>query len=163
MNSKKIIILVGLVLALLFGLYRYKKYRVAPSIEIFKQEVYDEKDQRVDLSAYAGKKLIITYYASWCVDCLREMKALDGIYLKELPDVTVIAITDESSEKMISFKEKKQYPFTFMRLGKSFDQINIYTIPVTYVINSKGELVYEKVGAINWKDAALLSHIKALL
>ena len=162
MNSKKILILIVVVAAALFGLYRYKKYRVAPTIELFKQEVFDENDQKINLESYKGKKLIITYYASWCIDCLKEMKVLNEIKPTELNDVTVIAITDESAEELISFKTKKQYPFTFLRLNKSFDKINIYTIPVTYIINTKGELVYEKVGAINWKDASLLNHIKAL-
>jgi peroxiredoxin len=162
MNSKKIILLVVVVLAALFGLFRYKKYRMAPAIELFKQEVYDENNEKADLSAYKGKKLIISYYASWCGDCLKEMKTLDEVREAELKDVVIIAITDESLEKMVRFKEKEQYPFTFLHLNKSFDKINIYTIPVTYVINTKGELVYEKVGAINWKDPSLMSHVKAL-
>jgi peroxiredoxin len=162
MKQNRIILLVLVVAALIFVVYKYRKYRIAPSIKLFNQEVYDAGGKRVDLNIYKGKKLIISYYASWCGDCLREMKALDKVKTTELADVVVIMITDESVEKMISFTEKHNYPFTFYRLNKSFDKINIYSIPVTYIVNQKGELVYEKVGAIDWTDNSLLSHVKAL-
>ena len=154
--------LIFIVLMALCVGYFYKKYRIAPTIDLLKQEVFDENNIKKDLSSYKGKKLIITYYASWCPDCLKEMKALDEVKINEFSDVEVIAITDESQEKLVTFKNKKNYPFTFFRLNQSFDKINIYSIPVTYIVSTNGNLVYEKVGVVDWKNISFREHIKAL-
>lgn len=144
----------------LVGLYFYKKYQVAPSIDVFSQKLYDENNTEVNLNVYKGKPLIISFYASWCGNCIQELNELNEIKDSELKDVTVICITDESAEKLISFKEHRNFPFTFFRLNKSFPEIGIEAIPVTYLINTKGEVVYNNVGAIQWTDNSFLQFAK---
>ncbi len=162
-SSQKVILFLCIVVAGLIALYEYKKYRVAPTIDLFKQELYNENNEAVYFELYKGKKLIVCYYASWCGECLKEMEMLNKIKTTALNDVDVIAITDEEVDKLIRFKNKKNYPFTFLRMKDPFSKINIYTIPVTYIISRKGELVYEKTGAINWKDASFVAHVKSLM
>ena len=129
----------------------------------FTQQLININGDTTNLSNYNGKKLIVTYYASWCGNCLREMETLNEVKNSSLPDVEVIAITDEDSEKLIKFSNNFAYPFIFLRLPKPFSEINIYSIPVTYILNQKGEIVYEQVGEINWKDSSFLNHVKSLL
>ena len=161
--NKKLLNFFILIIALLVGLYFYKKYKVAPSMPFFTQKLINTNGDTTNLSNYNGKKLIVTYYASWCGNCLREMESLNEVKNSALSDVEVIAITDEDSEKLIRFSKKSAYPFTFLRLPKPFSEINIYSIPVTYILNQKGEIVYEQVGEINWKDSSFLNHVKSLL
>ena len=66
-------------------------------------------------------------------------------------------------EKLISFKDKKQYPFTFLKLNTPFSAIDIASIPTTYLVNTKGEIVYNKVGYIHWDDESNLNHLKTLM
>ena len=75
----------------------------------------------------------MSFYASWCPDCLKELKALNQIKNEKLSGVEVLAITDETMEKLISFKTKKQYPFTFLKLSKSFNDLKIFSIPTVYL------------------------------
>ncbi|MBS1637471.1 MAG: TlpA family protein disulfide reductase [Bacteroidetes bacterium] len=163
MNAQKSYILLVIFVAGLIGLYFFNKYRVAPSMKLDSLELVDETGKEFRLSATAGKKRIISFYASWCGDCLREFKALNTIKEKELGDVDVIAITDEPIEKMISFKEKKQYPFQFLKLRKAFSDIQIFSIPVVYIVNEKNETVYEHVGFVDWTDPSTLNYLKTLL
>jgi peroxiredoxin len=164
MNSgKRVGIFMALVLAGLLGLYLYKKYRIAPSIPLLEQQVIDAAGNKSDLSAYKGKALIISYYASWCGDCIKEMKELNSVKAEALPDVEVICITDEPAEKLISFQQSRGFPFAFYRIGRSFHELGIHTIPVTYLVDKKGEVVYNKVGVVKWKDDSFLAHAQKLL
>ena len=162
-SGKKIILFFVVIAGGLLGLYMYKKYKVAPTLAILKQELFNEKGEKLTLSSNQGKPMIISYYASWCGDCLKEMKELNEVRDTALADIAVICITDENIEKLISFKTKYAYPFSFYRIGKRFSDIEIYTIPVTYLINSRGEVVYNKVGAIRWKDPSFLQYAKKQL
>jgi thiol-disulfide isomerase/thioredoxin len=153
-----IIAILGLV-----GLYLFNKYKVAPKIDVTNLEVVDSTSAKFDIKSLKGKKVIVSFYASWCPDCLKELKALNEIKNEKLKDVEVLAITDETMEKLISFKNKKEYPFTFLKLSKSFNDLKIFSIPTVYLLNTKGEIVYQKVGYINWKDESELLHLTSLM
>jgi peroxiredoxin len=147
----------------LIGMYLFNKYKVAPKIDIVNLEVVDDTSAKFDIKSLKGKKVIVSFYASWCPDCLKELKALNQIKNEKLSGVEVLAITDETMEKLISFKTKKQYPFTFLKLSKSFNDLKIFSIPTVYLLNTKGEIVYEKVGYINWENEAELLHLTSLM
>lgn len=147
----------------LVGLYFYNKYNVAPSIQVDKLEILNEDSTKFDIHSLKGKKVIISFYASWCPNCIDELKVLNTIKNEKLSDIVILAITDESMDKLISFKNKKQYPFTFLKLNASFPEIGIASIPTTYLLNTKGEIVYNKVGYIEWDDESNLNHLKSLM
>ncbi len=154
------------VLLLLIGglvaLYFYNKYRVAPILKLEKLEVINENGQKVNLNEWKGKKLVVSFYASWCGNCLEELEIINKIKNTELQDVEIICITDEPIEKLTSFKSKKGYPFTFLKLNKSFADIGIHSIPVTYIVNREFQIAKEQVGYIHWDNPATLNHIKGL-
>ena len=147
----------------LIGMYLFNKYKVAPKIDVTNLEVVDSTSAKFDIKSLKGKKVIVSFYASWCPDCIKELKALNEIKKEKLKDIEVLAITDETLEKLISFKNKKQYPFTFLKLSKSFNDLKIYSIPTVYLLNKKGEIVFQKVGYINWKDESELLHLTSLM
>jgi thiol-disulfide isomerase/thioredoxin len=147
----------------LIGMYLFNKYKVAPKIDVTNLEVVDSTSAKFDIKSLKGKKVIVSFYASWCPDCIKELKALNEIKNEKLKDIEVLAITDETLEKLISFKNKKQYPFTFLKLSKSFNDLKIYSIPTVYLLNKKGEIVFQKVGYINWKDESELLHLTSLM
>ena len=146
--------ILGLVLVLLF---QYQKYRVAPKTDLAKLNCIDTTSKVIDLTALKGRKTLLTFFATWCGDCLLEMKLLNDIKKTSMRDIDVIAISDERMNKICSFMQKKNYPFTFLKLQTAFANIQINAIPVTYLINTKGEVVYSKVGAINWKDPSVIA------
>lgn len=162
-RNNKIALFFILVIGGLIGLYMYKKYRVAPSIPLFTQKLLDETGRTIDLSSYKGKPLIISYYASWCGSCIKELKELNEVKEKNLKGITVICITDDPEDKFYDFQLKHPYPFQFYRLPMSFKEIDIHAIPVTYLVNSKGEMVYNKVGELQWKDNSFMQYAKKML
>ena len=163
MSATRIYTLLGFFIAFLIGMYVYNKYNVAPQIDISKLEIIDEASQKFDIKSLKGKKVIISFYASWCPNCIDELEVLNKIKNEKLADITVLAITDESLEKLTSFKEKKQYPFTFLKLTKPFNDIGVFSIPTVYLLNTNNEIVYDNVGYINWEDESTLSHLKTLM
>lgn len=163
MTKKTTYIILILAILGVAGLYFFNKYNVAPTIEIAKLEVVDQDTNKFDIPSLKGKMVIVSFYASWCPNCIEELKTLNSIKNTKLADVEVLAITDEGIEKLIDFKTKKQYPFTFLTLTNSFSSLGIVSIPTTYLLNTKGEIVYNKVGYIDWEDESTLNHLKSLM
>jgi peroxiredoxin len=163
MSKKTTYLILAIAIIGVIGLYFYNKYNVAPSIELAKLEMVDQDTNKFDLASLKGKKVIINFYASWCPNCIEELQILNSIKNQKLADVEVLAITDESIEKLVNFKNKTHYPFTFLTLTGSFNDIGIASIPTTYLLNTKGEIVYNKVGYIHWNDESTLSHLKSIM
>jgi peroxiredoxin len=163
MTKKRTYIILVIAILGVLGLYFYNKYNVAPTIDIAKLDVVDQDTNKFDISSLKGKKVIVSFYASWCPNCIEELKVLNSIKNQKLSDVEVLAITDESIEKLVAFKNKTQYPFTFLTITAQFPEIGINSIPVTYLLNTKGEIVYNNVGYVEWNDESTLEHLKSLM
>lgn len=70
----------------------------------------DNRDVR--LKQYAGKPVVISFWATWCPYCLKEMPVLNGIRQASKGEVQVIAINTEDRN-------------TFRRVTRAFKDIDI--------------------------------------
>lgn len=161
--SKKLIPILFVLILGFVAFYFYNKYKVAPSVDVSKLSLYTLDEKPFDINTLKGKKIILSFSASWCGNCIREMNTLKKIKDTELDDVEVIIIDDEPMEKVIKFKEGREYPFTFLKLDNAFPNIGIHSIPVTYFYNTKLELTGNEVGEIDWLDASTREHYKQIL
>lgn len=152
MSHKKIIAISVIILAGLIGAYLYSKYRIPPKIIFPEMSVVNGEQEIVKFATQPGKMKVVTFYASWCPDCIHEFPHILTASKSNFANFDFVAITDEGFDKMLAFKEKNKYPFVFYSLTKPFDEYGVYAIPTTYILNSKNEIVYSKVGKIDWEN-----------
>ncbi len=160
---KKLSLLIVLALLALGVFYFYNKYKVAPSIDVSKLPLFTTSGQKFDFASLKGKKVVLSFSASWCGNCIREMNALKKIKDTEMQGIEIVIIDDEPMETVVSFKEYSEYPFTFLKLDQTFPSIGINSIPVTYFYNAKQELTGNELGEINWLDPSTREHFKQIL
>lgn len=161
--SKKINLIVLSVIVIFGAFYFYNKYRVAPKVNFPVLPLTDLNGTTVNFSDFKGKKLIVSFGASWCPNCIDELNTLKKINDSKLSGIEVVVISDEPIEKVTGFKERREYPFTFLKMSKSFSEIGINSIPTTYIVNTKLEVVKEQVGYIDWEDESTLNHLKTIM
>lgn len=161
--TKKIIGIALLLVALLIGIYFYKKYNVPPSINFQSLELYDLDTNQIAFNDLKGKKLIVSFGASWCPNCIDELNTLKKIKNDLLLDVEIVCISDESMETIASWKERKQYPFTFLKLNASFNSVGVFSIPTTYLFNPNLELKLQEVGFIDWENPEVAKEMRELM
>ncbi len=162
MNGKLKYIIFG-ALAVIVAVYFYNKYRTAPTLDFNKLTLFDVEGNPVKWQNFTGKKMVVSFGASWCPNCLEELKMINSIKDKDLNGVEVIVISDEAMENVQSFKERKGYPFTFLKMNQTFNSIGVNAIPTTYIVNTNLELKDETVGYIDWKDPSTVEHLKKLM
>lgn len=110
---------------------------------------------QVSLSDFAGKQVVLYFWASWCSNCRDNMpdkQALrDWMIENEFPgEVLAINITDgmqETRETCDAFIKENGYtmPVLYEEVGQLSSLFGITGIPVTVVIDAQG---YFKGGAI---------------
>ncbi|MES2678759.1 MAG: TlpA disulfide reductase family protein [Bacteroidota bacterium] len=161
--SRKWVYALGLIVVALIALFYYNKYAVAPAIDFNKVNLVDLHEQPVKFDSFKGKKTIVCFSASWCPNCLNELRELNAIKDSQLQGVEIVVISDEPLDKILDFSERTAYPFTFLKLEQAFSQVGINSIPTTYLVNSRLEIKKETVGYIDWSDPSTCEHLKKLM
>jgi peroxiredoxin len=109
--------------------------------------------QTVSLADYKGKKkLIVSFWASWCGPCRLEMPALRAFYEryhKTSPNFEIVAISiddDRAPAEAFATQAKLPFPVLLDLAGKTAAAYGVESIPLLYVIDESGRVIYAHVG-----------------
>jgi len=105
-----------------------------------------------DLAAQRGKWVIVNYWATWCVPCIKEMPDISR-FVTAHKNVVAIGLAYEDSEpadiKAFLAKHPVAYPIAQVTLDqppKDFDEPR--GLPTTYLISPDGKVAKHIVGPV---------------
>lgn len=105
-----------------------------------------------DLAAQRGKWVIVNYWATWCVPCIKEMPDISR-FVAAHKNVVAIGLAYEDSEpadiKAFLAKHPVAYPIAQVSLDqppKDFDEPR--GLPTTYLISPDGKVAKHIVGPV---------------
>ena len=126
------------------------KVSTKASSEFDKIRITELNNNPIDLSKYKGKTIFINFWATWCKPCIQELpfiqKAMDKVKNEE---VVFLFASNEAVDEIESFKKNHSYDFHYVRL-ENLEELNIMTLPTTYIFNPDGELVFSEMGYRKW-------------
>ena len=100
---------------------------------------------------FQGKPVIINFWASWCVECDKEMTLLEQIHRKYDGEVVMLGIAYSDVEPKAR-EYLAQYGITYLAgqdLGSRIsDAYRIKGVPETFFIDRDGNVHYLKIGPI---------------
>jgi peroxiredoxin len=128
--------------------------------------LHDIQGNPVSLADYRGKVLVINFWATWCPSCRKEMPSLNRAadWLKRY-GVELIAINvgekPAQVEKYLR-EEPLNFPVLLDRDTEVSTRWDAMRLPVTYVVNTQGRIVYRALGSREWDTPELLVPIRSL-
>lgn len=136
----RIIIIIGLIFLFFGGTVKAEDSQLGNCI------LYDLKDNKVRLSDYKGKPLVLWFWTTWCPYCRRQIPGLNDIYSElKLSGVELIAINiDERKERIVRFL--KSYPINFDTLsdrnGDCAFSFGLVGVPTYIFIDKNGNVQF---------------------
>jgi peroxiredoxin len=127
----------------------------------------DSNDGRtISLAEYRGKKkVVLSYWASWCGPCRLELPQLRDFYKQyhnEDSDFEILAVSvDEDQSAADAYARQAKLPFPVLYDPKSVaaDAYSVDSIPTLFVIGKDGKVLYANTGlseALEFQLAASL-------
>jgi thiol-disulfide isomerase/thioredoxin len=128
----------------------------------------DLKGNKIRISDYHGKVVIVSFWASWCGPCKKELPVLAGVVTRVGPDhLQVLAINyrDETEPFKYVVNVLKDYPITFLRdaYSKTAKKFDVQGIPRMIIIGRDGKVAADHTGYGEDMIPELIDQLNALL
>ena len=128
-----------------------------------KSSFVDLNEKEIDLSVFKEGKIVVSYWATWCGPCIKEMPSIKRAEkILEEYGYTFLLVSDETISKISKFKNEWDFDFNFLRSSKSFETLGVYSMPTSYIFDENGKIIETIVGAIEWDSEEMINKLKVL-
>lgn len=141
-------------------------YKKLPSVNI-----KDLKGQpfSTDSITNNGKPIIVSFWATWCKPCVRELTTISDVYddwVKETGvKLVAVSIDDSRSVPLVApMINGKGWEYQVL-LDPNSDfkrAMNVVTVPQTFLLNGKGEVVWQHTTFAEGDELELINLVRKL-
>lgn len=129
--------------------------------------VKDLEGNKANFSQYKGKVVFLNLWATWCAPCRSEMPAIQKLYdevdHEKIAFVMLSLDKDVQIEKVKKFVKNQSYSFpVFMPSGYLSSQLQVSSIPTTFVIGKDGIIAMKEVGMKNYNTTKFKKFLNEL-
>jgi len=141
-----------------------KKVEKLPSIEL---KTIDGKTIKTDEITNNGKPVIISFWALWCKPCIKELTTISEVYDEwvEETGVKLIAVSVDDARSTARVKptvDAKGWSYdVLLDVNGDFKRaMNVNMIPHTFLLNGKGEIVWQHTSFAEGAELELIDLVR---
>ena len=126
----------------------------------------DIETNKIDATQYAGKVLVVTFWASWCGPCVNELQVLENLQNLAKKSVQVVAINIEDRDKFR--KLHRTLKNLTLKLSHDYgnsvaDKFGVKGIPHMLIIGRDGKVINVHRGYGDGMIPRLVAEINAAI
>jgi thiol-disulfide isomerase/thioredoxin len=115
--------------------------------------VYDMEGRAIPFSNFRGQTIFLNFWATWCAPCIAEMPDIQKLYDQFGDEAAFLLVSDEDPARILNFMKKRGFDMpVYIRRGGVPSDLASGSIPVTFVISPKGQIVIRKTGVAKWNS-----------
>ncbi|MEO0473222.1 MAG: TlpA disulfide reductase family protein, partial [Bacteroidota bacterium] len=117
-----------------------------------------------------GKPMVISFWATWCKPCIKELNSIQDVY-EDWQDETgvklvAVSIDDARNTPLVApFVNARGWEYdVFIDANSDFKRaMNVVNVPHTFLLNGDGEVVYQHTTYAPGDEEELFEKIQALV
>lgn len=141
-------------------------------------ELTDTEGNKVKSSDLKGKVIVLDFWATWCLPCIRSFPAMKMTMDKYKDDPAVVFFyvhtaerSDTATAQVRTFLKKNSYPFTVLMdlkdpargSGKMARDYGVSGLPMKVIIDPKGMIRYETTGFSSDSNEVIVNEMSAMI
>ena len=144
----------GMIGLLAYGFMRDARYIPSPLVAsqapFFTLTLFDGRSIR--LEDFRGKAVLVNFWASWCVPCRAEARALEAAWQKYKGSNVVFIGVNIQDKELDARAFIKEFDLTYINgrdeSGKIAIDYGVWGIPETFFIDPRGRITYKHAGEL---------------
>ena len=143
-----------------------EKSSIFPSVNV---KSIEGKMVNTDTFENDGNPIVVSFWATWCKPCAKELDAITEVYddWQDETGVKVIAISIDdarNANKVAPYANGKDWPFEiYIDANSDLKRaLNVNAIPHTFLLNSKNEIVWQHTSYFDGDEEELFEEIQKL-
>jgi len=142
-------------IALLAGFASFLYFNGGPTNQAPNISVSTLKGEKISIASLKGKPALITFWATDCPGCIKEiphLKALHADYAAKGVNIIAIAMKHDKPEHVIAMTKEKQLPYIIAldpmgEAAKAFG--NVRLTPTTFLLAPDSTITLQKLGVFD--------------
>lgn len=143
-----------------------EKLNIFPSVDI---KNIEGKIINTDEFDNGGKPIIVSFWATWCKPCAKELDAISEVYddWQDETGVKLLAISIDDARntaKIAPFANGKDWPYeVYLDANSDLKRaLNVNAIPHTFLLNGKKEIVWQHTSYFDGDEDELFEEVQKL-
>jgi thiol-disulfide isomerase/thioredoxin len=129
--------------------------------------IKDLEGNRIPFEQFKGKVIFLNMWATWCGPCRAEMPGIQKLYDKIDKDKIVFVMLsidrDSDIKKVAAYMTDKAFTFeAYLPSGYLPDQLQVPSIPTTFIISPEGQIVKKEVGSMRYDTSKFQKFLEDL-
>lgn len=131
--------------------------------------IIDETGTEIRIADFAGKPLLVNFWATWCAPCIAELPALSRAAAALAGDgITVLLVSIDRGGAAKAMPFLKEHGVTGVKLG--FDpkarlsrEMKVRGLPTTLLLPAGQDAAWRFIGPFEWDEQVMLDLLRGLL
>jgi len=129
--------------------------------------IRDLQGKNINVSEYKGKIIFLNIWATWCGPCRAEMAGIQELYSKiDKKNISFIMLSIDQQgqvQKVKDYVASKQFTFpVFTPYNGLPEQLQVSSIPTTFIIGKDGQVISKQVGSTNFNTPEFKKYLEGL-
>ena len=153
-----------IIISLLIALFGLNSRAALPEVTL-----QDIEGNEVSMASLAGKgkPVILSFFATWCKPCMRELKAISELYpdWQEETGVEMYIISIDQAQDVQKVRPLVdgngwEYHVLLDPNGTFKRAMNVQNIPHLFVLDGKGTIVFQQAGYTDGEETEIAKYLK---